>query len=109
MVTSITPNALEEYRDLIRDTTNDLEEHMKRLEERVQCLAASEVESPVRDDPAWLAMLEEKQSTHEGLKICSQLSAQIEKLESTRSSCSSPQHTSILAVVWVPPKALSTP
>lgn len=83
VVASITPNALEEYKDLIRDTTNDLQEHMKRLEERVQCLAASETESPVQEDPAWLAMLEEKQSTREGLKMCSQLSAQIEQLEST--------------------------
>ncbi|KAH8779926.1 hypothetical protein F5883DRAFT_626228 [Diaporthe sp. PMI_573] len=49
----------------------------------VRALAASEAESPVRDEPEWMAMLEEKQSTQQGLKICSQLSAQIEQLEST--------------------------
>ncbi|KAH7129670.1 hypothetical protein B0J13DRAFT_427001, partial [Dactylonectria estremocensis] len=81
-MTSITPDALEEYKDLIRDTTNDLQEHMKRLEERVQDLTASGAERSVGEDPAWLAMLEEKQSTQEGLKICLQLSAQTEKLES---------------------------
>ncbi|KAG4275401.1 hypothetical protein FPRO04_14387 [Fusarium proliferatum] len=85
VITSITPEALEEYKDMIRDTTNDLQGHMKRLEERVNALAASEAESLVQDqdEPEWMAMLEEKQSTQEGLKICSQLSAQIEQLEST--------------------------
>ncbi|KAH7120320.1 hypothetical protein B0J13DRAFT_532213 [Dactylonectria estremocensis] len=81
-VASITPNALEEYKDLIRDTTSDLKEHLQRLEERVQSLAASGAEGPIREGPEWLAMLEEKESTQQGLRICSQLSAQIEKFES---------------------------
>lgn len=73
---SISPNVLEEYKDLIRDTTNDLQEHIHQLEERVHD------KPPAVEDPVWLAILEEKQSTQEGLKICSQLSAHIEKLES---------------------------
>ncbi|KAF9768806.1 hypothetical protein IL306_013842, partial [Fusarium sp. DS 682] len=56
---------------------------MKRLDERVRALAGSEVESPSQDEPRWMAMLEEKQSTQEGLKIYLQLSAQIEQLEPT--------------------------
>ncbi|RSL40933.1 hypothetical protein CEP54_015971 [Fusarium duplospermum] len=83
MVSSITPDALEAYKDMIRDTTDGLQEHMKRLEERVQGLTTSGVESTFGEDPSWLAMLEEKQSTQAGLEICSQLSAQVEKLEST--------------------------
>ncbi|EGY23412.1 uncharacterized protein VDAG_04850 [Verticillium dahliae VdLs.17] len=83
VVASITPNALEEYKDLIRDITSDLQEHMQRLDERVQSLAVSGAENPVRDSAEWLAMWEEKESTHQGLRICLQLSAQIEKLEST--------------------------
>ncbi|RMJ04959.1 hypothetical protein CDV36_014360 [Fusarium kuroshium] len=82
MVSSITPDALEEYKDLIRDTSSDLQEHMARLDERVRALAASEADGSVRDAPEWMAMVEEKQSTQEGLKICSQLSAQIKQLES---------------------------
>ncbi|KAI1840259.1 hypothetical protein JX266_013540 [Neoarthrinium moseri] len=84
-VASITPNALEEYKDLIRDTKNDLQEHMTRLEERAKDLAAAAggSESDISDNLQWLAMSEEKQSTQEGLKICSQLSAQILKFEST--------------------------
>lgn len=83
MITSITSEALEEYKDMIRDTTNDLQEHMNRLDERLRALAGSEAESPGQHEPGWMAMVEEKQSTQEGLKICSQLSAQIEQLEST--------------------------
>ncbi|RKL39317.1 hypothetical protein BFJ72_g6789 [Fusarium proliferatum] len=55
---------------------------MTRLDERVWALAASEADGSVRNAPEWMAMVEEKQSTQEGLKICSQLSAQIEQLES---------------------------
>jgi hypothetical protein len=80
MVSSITPDALEEYKDLIRDTTSDLQEHITRLDERVRALAASEAESSVRDELEWTAIVEEKQSTQEGLKICLQLYAQIEQL-----------------------------
>lgn len=66
VITSITPNALEEYKDLIRDTTNDLQEHMKRLEDRARFLAASEAESLVRDDSEWLVMLEESRVLRKG-------------------------------------------
>ncbi|RYC79246.1 hypothetical protein BFJ63_vAg17873, partial [Fusarium oxysporum f. sp. narcissi] len=83
VITSITSDALEEYKDMIRDTTNDLQEHMNRLDERLRALAGSEAESSGQDEPGWMALLEEKQSTQEGLKICLQLSAQIEQLEST--------------------------
>lgn len=83
VVASTTPNALEEYKDMIRDTNSDLQEHLQRLDERVQSLAVSGVESSIRDGTEWQAMLEEKESTQQGLIICSQLSAQIERLEST--------------------------
>ncbi|KAH6892495.1 hypothetical protein B0T10DRAFT_401489 [Thelonectria olida] len=82
VITSITPYTLENYKDFIRDTTNDLQEYVKRLEERGRALAASEAESPIRDEPELMAILEEKQSTQEGLKISLQLSARIEQLES---------------------------
>ncbi|KAM0550253.1 hypothetical protein ACHAPJ_009103 [Fusarium lateritium] len=67
---------------MIRDTRNDLHEHMKRVEEKVRDLAVPESACSTQNEPEWAAMLEEKQSTQEGLKICSQLSSQIEKLES---------------------------
>lgn len=83
IVASITPDALEDYKELIRDATSDLHEHVDRLDKRIQSLAASEVESPARQGTEWLAMLEEMQSTQQGLRLCSQLSTQIQELEST--------------------------
>lgn len=68
---------------MIQDTTSDLQEHMKRVEERVIALAASPTERSTGDEPEWIAMLEEKQSTQQGLQICSQLSTHIEELGST--------------------------
>ncbi|KAF4952290.1 hypothetical protein FSARC_12678 [Fusarium sarcochroum] len=47
LVKSITPDALEEYKDMIRDTRNDLGEHMRRVEERVRDLAAPESASTI--------------------------------------------------------------
>ena len=74
---------LEDYKDLIQDTANDLREHMRNLDERVQSLSAAEAKSTAGDDTEWQAMLQEKESTQQGLRICAQLSAQIELLEPT--------------------------
>ncbi|KAF5972071.1 hypothetical protein FBULB1_8902 [Fusarium bulbicola] len=81
--TSISSEVLQEYKDMIRDTTSNLQDHMNRLDQKLRALAGSEVESPSKDEPRWMAIREEKQSTQEGLKICSQLSAQTEQLEPT--------------------------
>ncbi|KAH7179967.1 uncharacterized protein B0J16DRAFT_357681 [Fusarium flagelliforme] len=83
VITSITSKAFEEYKDTIHNTTNDLREHINRLDERLYALAGSKAESFGQDEPGWITMLEEKQSTQEGLKICLQLSAQIKQLKST--------------------------
>ncbi|EEU33417.1 uncharacterized protein NECHADRAFT_98466 [Fusarium vanettenii 77-13-4] len=71
MVSLITPDALEEYKDLIRDTSSDLQEHMTRLDERVRALVASEADGSVRDAPEWMAMVEEKQTQIEQLESAS--------------------------------------
>jgi hypothetical protein len=74
---------LEDYKDMIRDTTSDLQEHLKRLEEKVQILASRDDTGGAHSAIEWQAMLEEKESTQQGLRICAQLSAQIEELEPT--------------------------
>jgi chromosome segregation ATPase len=75
---------LEDYRDLIDDATNDLQGHMQRLELQVQAIvgdgAAKDGEKSVSE---WQAILEEKTSTQHGLLLCAQLSAQIERFQST--------------------------
>ncbi|KAM0435653.1 hypothetical protein ACHAQK_008224 [Fusarium lateritium] len=84
-IAAVTRNVIEEYKDLIDDTTADLQKHMKRLDERAHSLAVPDAESTESDSTDWLAMFEEKQSTRKGLQICLQLSAHIESLESTSS------------------------
>jgi len=67
---------------MVRDTNDDLKEHLKRLEETIQRLVADKTSAPAQDDAEWQAMLEEKESTELGLKFCDQLSSQIEKVVS---------------------------
>ncbi|KAI6610392.1 hypothetical protein MCOR14_011965, partial [Pyricularia oryzae] len=80
---------LEDYKDLILDTTLDLKEHLESLEEKVGDLQKS---IPQDDEAEWEAFSEEKESTEQGLKLCAQLSAQIEQFMSL--SAENPQFSS---------------
>ncbi|CAG9951335.1 unnamed protein product [Clonostachys rosea f. rosea IK726] len=81
---AITPKALEDYKDLISDTSNDLQEHMRTVEAKFQLLLNNnEAKGKVTDALEWEAILEEKASTQQGLSICAQLSLQIEQFGST--------------------------
>ena len=82
-ITAVTRNAIEEYKDMIDDTTSDLQKHMQRLDERVQSLTAPNTDTVESDSADWLALFEEKESTRKGLQICIELSEHIETLEST--------------------------
>lgn len=66
---------------MISDTTCDLDTHLQDLQEKMTRLREGDVTAA--DDLAieWNAILEEKQSTHQGLEMCSQLSAQIAAFE----------------------------
>lgn len=61
---------------MISDTTQDLKEHLQRLEEKIQLLSHSD-----QSNTEWQAMIQEKMSTQQGLEICAQLSKRIEELE----------------------------
>ncbi|SPJ89680.1 uncharacterized protein FTOL_13041 [Fusarium torulosum] len=82
-ITAVTRNVIEEYKDMIDDTTADLQKHMQRLDERARSLAVPNAESVESDSTDWLALFEEKESTRKGLQICTELSLHIEALEST--------------------------
>ncbi|EKJ68745.1 hypothetical protein FPSE_11076 [Fusarium pseudograminearum CS3096] len=82
-ITAVTRNAIEEYKDMIDDTTSDLQKHMQRLDERVQSLTAPDTDTVESDSADWLALFEEKESTRKGLQICVELSEHIESLGST--------------------------
>ncbi|OBR05610.1 hypothetical protein CH63R_09730 [Colletotrichum higginsianum IMI 349063] len=78
----ISPEVLENYRDMISDTTSDLSAHLEDLQEKIDRL--KDGDPAAIDDVAkeWHAMLEEKESTQQGLDMCAQLSAQITRFES---------------------------
>ncbi|KAH7175959.1 hypothetical protein EDB81DRAFT_633294, partial [Dactylonectria macrodidyma] len=78
---TVSPEALEAYKDMICDTTIDLNAHIKDLQEKIDRIWAGDATAV--DDVAieWQAMMDEKESTQRGLNICVQLSAQIAKFE----------------------------
>ena len=66
---------------MIYDATQDLKEHMQNLDQKIDNLSAMDGRSSNYRTIEWQAMIEEKKSTQQSLRICAQLSAQIEQLE----------------------------
>ncbi|EHK22088.1 uncharacterized protein TRIVIDRAFT_191735 [Trichoderma virens Gv29-8] len=54
---AITLRVLEDYKDMISDITQDLKEHLQRLDEKIQLLSHSD-----QSNTEWQAMIEEKMS-----------------------------------------------
>ncbi|KAH7176249.1 hypothetical protein EDB81DRAFT_836346 [Dactylonectria macrodidyma] len=81
-VAAISPEVLENYKDMISDTTSDLDTHLRDVQEKIARLQSGDVTAV--DDIAveCHAMLEEKKSTQRGLDMCARLSAQIAQFES---------------------------
>lgn len=77
-VAKLSPGALEEYKDLMSDTKEDLKEHLQRLEVQIKEMSQRNSE---KDNEELQTLLEEKESTQQGLKICAELSDQIKRLE----------------------------
>ncbi|KAK2608986.1 hypothetical protein QQS21_002466 [Conoideocrella luteorostrata] len=88
-IAAVPPDVLETYKDMIIDTTNDLDTHLKDLQDKIDRLKAGDVTAV--DDVAteWNAMLQEKESTQQGLRMCAELSTQIVQFEtkSTEHPC----------------------
>jgi len=80
-VTAVTPIVLKDYKEMVRDTNDNLKEHLQWLEETIQSLITKKTSAPAQDDVEWQAILE-KESTQQGLRICAQLSSQIDELMS---------------------------
>ncbi|KAK1521603.1 hypothetical protein CABS01_16507 [Colletotrichum abscissum] len=82
-IAAISPEVLKDYKDMIFDTTGDLTTHLQDMQEKIDRLKSGDATAV--DDIAleWHAMLEEKESTKQGLKMCTQLSAQLAQCEAT--------------------------
>ncbi|KAH8896238.1 hypothetical protein GQ53DRAFT_713957 [Thozetella sp. PMI_491] len=80
-IAAVTPRVLEDYKDMLQDTKAELLEHLVRLSEKVDALEAGGAQTSTPADPEWQAMVEERETTNQGLSICAQLSAKIAELE----------------------------
>lgn len=82
-ITAISPEVLENYKDMILDTTNDLGAHLSHIQEKIDRLEAGDAAAIDELAIEWHSMMEEKKSTQRGLDMCAQLSTQIAQFEST--------------------------
>ncbi|KAI1839559.1 hypothetical protein JX266_014231 [Neoarthrinium moseri] len=80
---AISPDVLEDYKDMVSDTTSDLDTHLRELQEKIDCLKNGQ--SAAIDEIAieWQALLEEKESTKQGLDMCAKLASRIAHFEPT--------------------------
>ncbi|KAH7308611.1 hypothetical protein B0I35DRAFT_442295 [Stachybotrys elegans] len=82
-IAAISPDVLEEYKDMISDTTSDLNDHLNDLQEKIDRLQAGDASAVDEIAIEWQALLEEKESTRQGLEMCAQLSAQIVQFQTS--------------------------
>ncbi|KAL0938210.1 uncharacterized protein CTRU02_207941 [Colletotrichum truncatum] len=81
-IAALSPEALEDYKDMISDTTDDLETYLADVQNRIDRLQASDKSAVKEMALEWQAMLEEKENAQQGLNMCAQLSALIVQAES---------------------------
>ncbi|KAI5458951.1 hypothetical protein BGZ63DRAFT_360626 [Mariannaea sp. PMI_226] len=81
-IAAISPEVLEDYKDMISDVSSDLSTHMADIQAKIERLQAGD--ATAIDDVAveWDAMLEERKCAQSGLDMCAQLSAEIARFES---------------------------
>ncbi|RMZ89048.1 hypothetical protein DV736_g3720, partial [Chaetothyriales sp. CBS 134916] len=82
-IVSVTPRVIEDYKDMIKDTAPELQDHLQSLDEKLEALASKRAENLPQGSIKWETLLEEEKSAQQGLQICAQLSSQIEQWEAT--------------------------
>lgn len=68
---------------MMSDTKQDLQQHLQEIEDKIGALSRDEAGQDDESSTEWQAIMEEKKCTQQGLTICAQLSAEIERLEPT--------------------------
>lgn len=76
--TPITLSALKEYKKLIANTISDLEEHLQKMEDRIQSLSEGSIYTPDGAEVQLHRIEEEKDSTEKCLNILADVSARID-------------------------------
>ncbi|KAJ6781862.1 hypothetical protein PWT90_06519 [Aphanocladium album] len=81
LTTSIKKEALDDYKHMMSDTTEDLKEHLSEINRRIGGLAYSGPQNEELNSAEWRDLLAEKRCAQQGLEFCAQVSSEIERLE----------------------------
>jgi len=76
---AVTANVLKEYKDLITNTTSDLEEHLQEIENKLQSLSSQGARISENEKADLKEIQQEKDSTKQCLVICAEVSEHVEK------------------------------
>ena len=77
---TITAKVLQEYKETIKNTTSDLEEHLEEIDKNLQILSSRGTDISDEDAAERLLMVEERDSTQECLSICAKVSLHIDQV-----------------------------
>ena len=80
---AITANFLKEFKDIIANTTSDLDEHLLAIDAKLQALSLQGQQISDEDATERSRIQEEKQSAEQCLSICTAVSAHIEQVQAT--------------------------
>ncbi|KAH6646820.1 hypothetical protein BKA67DRAFT_525579 [Truncatella angustata] len=78
---TVTIEKLESYRTLVTTTTSDLEDHLLRIDEKLETIISRNTAASSHDTPELLSFKEERLSTQKCLLICRQLSEHIHQVQ----------------------------
>jgi hypothetical protein len=78
---AVTSNVLKEYKELITNTTTDLEDHLKEIDAKLQALSLKGSSVSDEDIAERERIQEEKDSTKQCLTICAQVSEHIGQVQ----------------------------
>jgi hypothetical protein len=69
---TVTVNVLEEYKDIITNTTSDLEKHLQEIDNKLQPFSLQGTRTSDEDRAERAQLREEMDSTEQCLRICAQ-------------------------------------
>lgn len=91
---AVTVSVLKEYKEIIKNTTSDLEEHLQEIDRKLQALSLQGARISSEDAVERQQIQEEKDSTQQCLDICVQVFAHINQVQlNTLENTSTPLNT----------------
>jgi chromosome segregation ATPase len=80
---AVTTNVVKEYKEMITNTTSDLEDHLQEIDKRLQTLYLQGARVSDEDAAEREQILEERDSTKQCLTICAQVSEHLDRVRPT--------------------------